>query len=215
MVKVAEVLSFGLLAVALLAAGCIGAQMCWHASHHRYDQPDSGYYYGSVNAVFDGADDDIYSFHFRGQTQPHWRWAYSTNFIYRSLQFAWYRFDSQANESGDSGTLKLPSLAYESSHGTGVLTRAVLSQWLLGATNRAPAAQRSVDVVFGFLEDAGRGTLPAPRHHTHYFEQPVRGRIQHFSLGFGVGGLVYVWIGVWLLSVVFIARRFWRRHAGA
>jgi hypothetical protein len=214
MVKVAKVLMFGLLAVALLVAGCIGAQVYWSA-HHRYDQPDSGYYYGSVSAVFDGTDEDIYSFHFRGETRPHWQWVYSTNFVYASLQFEWRRFDSQADESEGSGTIKLPSFAYESSQGTGVLTRAVLYQWLLGGTNRAPAAQRSVDAVFGFLEDAGRGELPAPNHHGHYFEQPVRGRIQHFSLGFGVGGLVYFWTGIWLLSVLFFSRQLWRKHAGA
>ena len=211
--NVARNIVFGLLAAALLAAGCIGAQVWWHATHHRYDQPDSGYYYGSVSAVFDGTDDDVYSFSFRGQTKPRWRWVYSTNLVYRSLQFEWHRFDSQADESEGNGTLQLPSLAYESSHGTGVLTRAVLSHWLLGTNNSTPAAQHSVDAVFAFLEDAGRGTLPAPNHHGHYFEQPVRGRIQHFSLGLGVGGPVYVWAGIWLLSVLFFTQQFWRKHA--
>ncbi len=214
--KAAKILLFGLLALALLVVGCLGAQALWNATHHRYDDPDSGYYRGSVHALFSGTDDDVYSFHFEGQTEPRWRWTYSTNFIYSRLQFEWHRFDAQADHTEDSGTLRLPSLAYESSHGVrGVLTRALLSEWLLGTTNGTPAGARSVDAVFGFIEDAGRGTLPAPNHHGHSFEQPVRGRIQHFRLGFGVGGLVYIWVGVWLLLVMFIGRRLWRRDRGA
>jgi hypothetical protein len=210
--KVAYILLFGLLALALLVIGYVVAQAWWHTTHHRYYQPDSGYYHGSVHAFFFGTEDDVYSFHFEGETAPRWRWAYSTNFTYQSLHFEWHRFDSQADLSEDNGKLRLPSLAYESSRGTGVLTRAVLAEWLLGTTNGTPEAKQSVDAVFGFIEGAGRGTLPAPNHHGHYFEQPVRGRIQHFQLGFGIGGVVYIWVGIWLLLVVITARRFWRRH---
>jgi hypothetical protein len=199
----------------LLVVGCLGAQALWSATHHRYDDPDSGYYHGSVHAVFSGTDDEIYSFHFEGHSKPRWQSTYSTNFIYHSLQFDWLGFGSQADRLEGSGTLRLPSLAYESSRGTGILTRAVLSQWLFGSTNRTPESARSIDSVFSFIEDAGRGTLPAPNHHGHYFEQPVRGRIQHFRLGLGVGGIVYSWVGVWLPLVVFFGRRFWRRPGGA
>lgn len=212
--KAAKLLSFALLALALLAAGYVGAQALWHATHHRYSQPNSGYYHGYVHAVFSDTNDS-YSFRFQGQTDPRWRWTYSTNLIYRSLQFEWFRFDSEAQLSEGSGTLKLPSLAYESSHGTGTLTRVMLAKWLLGTTNVTAAARKSVDAVFDFIEAAGRGSLPAPNHHGHHFEQPVRGRIQHFSVGFGAGGFVYIWIGIWLLVVVSVGRRFWGRHGGA
>lgn len=214
MFKAAKILLFGLLALGLLAAGSLGAQALWHATHHRYDKPESGYYYGSVHARFFGTD-DVYLFKFEGKTDPHWRWVYSTNLVYLSLQFEWFAFDSQADHLEGSGTLRLPSLAYESSRGTGVLTRTVLSQWLLSSTNRTPDAARSIDAVFGFIDAAGRGTLPAPSHHGHHLKEPVRGYIQHFSLGFGVGGFVYIWIAIWLLLVVFFGRRFWRRHGGA
>lgn len=210
--KAAKVFVFGLLALALLVVSCLGAQALWNATHRRYDDPDSGYYHASVHALFSGTDDDVYSFHFRGQSKPRWQWTYSTNFVYRSLQFEWHRFGAQAE---GSGTIGLPSLVYESSHGTGVLTRAVLSEWLLGTTNGTPAGARSVDAVFGFIDDARRGTLPAPRHHVHYFEQPVRGHIQHVRLGLGVGGLVYIWVAVWLFLAVFFGRRFWKRHGEA
>jgi hypothetical protein len=212
--KATKILLFGLLAVALLAVGCVGAQTLWSATHHRYDTPHSGYYYSSVNARFAGTDNDVYSFSFQGKTEPRWRWVYSTNFVYRSLKFEWLTFDSQAERLEGSGTLRLPSLLYESSRGTGILTRAMLSEWLLGSTNRTPEAARSVDAIFRFLEAAGHGTLPGPNHHGHSFEQPVRGHIQHFRLGFGVGGLVYIWVGVWLLSIVFLGRRLSKGHDG-
>ncbi|MCX6922548.1 MAG: hypothetical protein NT154_04935, partial [Verrucomicrobia bacterium] len=47
-------------------------------------------------------------------------------------------------------------------------------------------------------------------HHTYYFEQPVHGHIQHFRLGFGVPGLVYVWAAVWLFFVVVLVRMLMR-----
>lgn len=215
MFKAAKIFLFALFTLTLLIVGCFGAQALWHASHHRYDQPNTGNYYGSVHALFSGTDDEAYSFQFRGQTKPHWRWAYPTNFTYHSLHFEWHRFGSQAQSSKGSGTISLPSLTYESSQSTGVLTRAVLAEWLLGGNNSTNSSMRSVDAVFGFIEAAGHGSLPRPRHHGHYFEEPVRGHIYHFSLGFGVGGLVYIWIGLWLLLVVFIGRRLWRKHGGA
>jgi hypothetical protein len=210
--KAAKTFLFGLVALALLVVGCFGAQALWSATHHRYDRPDSGYYHASVNARFFGRDEDVYSFHFRGESEPRWQWTYSTNFVYRSLQFDWFGFDSRADLLEGSGTLRLPSLVYESSRGTGVLTRAVLSGWLLGTTNCTPTAARSIGAVFSFIEAAGHGVLPAPRHHSHDVEQPVRGSIQHGRHGLGVGGLVYIWVAFWLLSVVFFGRRFWRQH---
>ena len=215
MSKTVKTLLFGLLVLALLVGGCIGAQALWDATHHRYANPNTGYYNSSVHALFWGNEDEVYSFHFRGQSERRWRWVYSTNFVYRNLHFEWSRFDSQAQVSEDSGTLKLPSLAYESPHGTGVLTRGKLAEWLLGATNGTPGGSRSVDALFSFLEAAGRGSLPCPRHHTHYIEQPVRGSIQHFLHGFGVGGFVYMWIGIWLVSVVFVGWKLWRKRGGA
>jgi len=206
--KAAKILVFGLLALGLLIMGCVAAQSLWSVTHDRHDQPFSGYYHGSVHARFSGVNDDVFSFHFQGQSKPRWQWTYSTNFVYHSLQFGWSASDSQAKPSEGSGMLTLPSLAYESSRGTGILTRAVLSEWLLVTTNRTPEAERSVDAVFGFIQDAGRGTLPAPNHHHHY-EQPVQGQIMHFQPGLGVGGLVYIWIAVWLLGVVLFGRRFW------
>jgi len=205
MLKVTKCLVFALLALGLLSVGYVGAHALWYATHHRYDQPKSGYYHSSVHAHFSGTDDE-YLFRFWGKAERRWQWDYSTNFDYRSLRYEWHRFGAQAGE--DSGTIRLPSLVYESSSKTGVLTRAVLSQWLVEKTNITIAATQGIDFVFGFIEAAGGGTLPAPRHHEYSFKEPVDARIQHFRLGFGVGGIVYIWVGVWLLLVILIARRF-------
>lgn len=197
--------------LALLPLGCIAAQIVWAVTHHRYDSPNAGYYYGSVHGRFFGNDDDeTYFFTFDGKTQPQWRWTYFTNFSYRTLQFEWRRFDGGPDEIGDKGVLSLPSFAYQSQHSTGVLTRARLSEWLLGVTNATQAESPSVAAVFDFIEAAGTGTLPPPKHHGYHFEAPGRGSIQHFQLGFGVGGLVFVWVGIWLLLAVLIGRRILR-----
>jgi hypothetical protein len=214
--KAAKYLLFWLIALTLLFVGCLGAQALWGFTHHRYDEPESGYYYGSVHARFDNFDDGIYFLSLEGKSEARWQWSYSSNFTYRHLHIKWNSYHSPVGGSWQEGggTLRLPSFAYESSNGTGILTRAVLSQWLLGDQTRTPEAARSIDALFGFMEDAAHGTLPAPNHHGHSFKQPVSGQIQHFRLGFGVGGLVYIWGLIWLFLVVHYGRQFWRRQGG-
>ncbi len=211
----AKVLLFGTIALALLALGCVVAQFLSFVTRHRYDLPNSGYYYGSVNANFSDPDNYRYSFRFQGKSEPHWQWVHSPNFVYPSLQFSWHSNDRQAGRTEGSGTLKLPSLAYESSHGAGILTSEVLAQWLLGSAQRTPRAEWRVDVIYSFMEAAGRGDLPPPRHHPHHFREPVDGHIQHAVLGLGVGVFVYIWSCIWLFLLVFYGPRLWRRLNGA
>ena len=40
------------------------------------------------------------------------------------------------------------------------------------------------------------------------------GRIQHFRLGTGIGGGVYLWIAVWLVVSLASARLWFRNHGG-
>jgi hypothetical protein len=107
----------------------------------------------------------------------------------------------------NTGTLTLPSFAFESSQGTGVLTRPLLSEWLLGTTNAPPNQMRGVDRIYELLQAAAEGTLPAPRHHTYYFPQPIHGSMQHFRLGLGISWPVYIWLVIWLSGVVYFGRR--------
>ena len=200
---------FALVSLLVLAAGCVGAQYLWHVTHHRYYRPNTWLYHGWVHASFDGTVDSPYSFHFRGETQPRWYWAFPTNFSYRELNFDWDSLSSTG-----TGNIKLPSMAYNSSSSTGTLTPAVLADWLLGPSNRISndVALRNMNDVFGFVNAAGYGKLPRPGHHGHYFEEPILGRITHFTLGWGVGGLEYIWVGLWTLLVVLIGVPLWRRY---
>jgi hypothetical protein len=213
--KAAKVSAFVLVAVLLLGAGYVGAQFLWHTTHHRYDTPDTGAYYGQVTASFDSLDrigGPLFTIRFRGETAKRWRWTCPTNFAYRRLELDW-----SGDSSEGTATVDLPSLSYTSRGSTGVLMRALLAEWLLGRTNStlASAEMRRVDAIFGYIEAAGRGSLPPPSHHGHSFDEPVRGHIRHFLLGYGVGGFVYIWLAVWLLLVVFSGRRFWRKYGGA
>lgn len=198
---------FGLLAGASLVVGCLMAQFLWSATHHRYVDPDSGYYYGSVHGSFSGPDANAYMFHFKGHSEARWRWTYSTNFVYRRLQYGWVRFDGRGDQLGNTGTLTLPSFLFESSQSTGVLTRPLLSEWLLDTTNGPPDQMRGVDRIYELLQAAAEGTLPAPRHHTYGFPEPVNGSLQHFRIGLGISWPVFVWFGIWLAGVVFFGRR--------
>ncbi len=207
MCSTAKILAFVLVALLVFAVGCVGAQLLWHATHHRYDMPHTGAYYGHVTASFHNFDEPFYSLRFRGETQPRWRWRCPMNFAYERLQLEWHGESSEG-----TATVNLPSLMYDSSGRTGVLSPATLTEWLVAHTkSEAPTGEvKRVQSIFDYIVAAGCGSLPAPRHHTYYFEQPVRGHIQHFLLGFGVSGLVYIWCVVWLLLVMLFARRLWR-----
>ena len=41
------------------------------------------------------------------------------------------------------------------------------------------------------------------------------GSITHFVLGTGVCGLVYIWAGLWILLVMVVGRKLWRRRGYA
>lgn len=209
--KAINIAAFVIASLVVFAAGYVGAAFLWDLTHHRYDTPDTGAYYGHVTATFDSVADPFYQLRFRGETPARWRWSYPTNFAYDRLQIEWY------GESRDgTATVSVPSLVYESSGATGHLSQATLNEWLLGSASGSThtAELQRVRAIFDYIQAAGHGSLPAPRHHTYYFKQPVRAQIQHFVLGLGVPGLVYIWFVVWLFLVVFFGRRFWRRHGG-
>jgi hypothetical protein len=206
--------AFMLCAVGILLAGALGLAFLWGVTHHRYDMPDSGVYHGLVDGRFfysNSTNGTFFSFDFRGETSPRWRWSYTTNITYRSLTIDW---------SGEPGhgtaTVSLPSFSCQSSSFSGSLTRDTLAAWLLGTTNRPPSSPEveSVSAIFSYLEAAAKGALPAPRHHGYHFDEPMIGSIYHFLLGWGVPRLVYFWVALWLLLVVFFTPRFIRARDG-
>ncbi len=207
---------FVLTALALLVAGCFGVQAWWSATHPRHEMPWSGYYRGSVDARFTGVDDAFYSFQFRGRSKEEWHWIRPTNFTYLTLEYEWNTYYSNDRSSNSAGTISLPSLAYQSQTGTGMLTRAILANWLLDPAVRDTTTGpfHDVDVVFDYINAAGNGSLPPPKHHGYHFENPALGRLNHFALGSGVGPPVYYWVGVWLLLLLYFVRKNWRKHRG-
>lgn len=187
-----------------LAGGFLGAQFLWGITHHRYDTPNSGIYFGSVTANFDTFGDSIYSLRFPGETRPRWRWRYPTNFVYDRLQIEWW---GESREG--TATVSLPSLEYRSGPSTGLMSQSTLASWLLAPTNATSTHElRNVGLIFSYIQAAGRGSLPAPSHHGHHFKEPMYGNIQHFLLGQGISGLAYLWIIVWAI----LAGRFWRQY---
>jgi hypothetical protein len=203
---------FSVLAVALLVVGAIASLVAWGFFHHRYETPEAGFFSGSVHANVHYDSDTAGLFQFRGHSPHRWSWRHSTNIFYTKLEINWARFDGGNDNYEGRGELILPSMQYETTQGTGVLTRAVLAEWLAGSTNPPEKEMKGVEAIFYYLEAAGQGTLPAPRHHSHAMLPPLIGRLQHFSTGLGVPGLVFIWAGAWLCLVAWYGRRVWRVH---
>ncbi len=199
----------------VLVIGCFGAQALWYQQHHRYDQPRTGAYYGLVSASL-ASPEDAYSLHFRGTTTTKWYWRFPTNFTYKSLLLEWHRFGEQSSDG--SATLNLPSFNYHAMGASGVLSRDLLATWLLGTINldHTTIDLARVEAMFGYLQAAARGTLPPPNHHGHSFgyesEELLRGRIQHFRVGYGVGSYVYLWIAVWVIGNLAATRWYVMHH---
>lgn len=164
------------------------------------------FYRGYVSALFDSFDEPSYWLYFHAETSPHWYWAQPTNFSYTTLEVEW-----REKSADRHATVSLPAFTYQSSDASGAFTRDVLASWLYGATKQISDRQH-VDTIFGYFEAASGGSLPRPRHHTYYLEQPVHVRVQHFLLGYGVGSAVYIWLIVWLAFVVYFCRRLWLRN---
>lgn len=208
---VIQIAAFAFVSLTLLVAGYFGAQGLWRAVHHRYDAPSTGYYHGLVRAKMTVLTDEPpygYSLSFKGKSVPGWRWRYPTSFRYETLDLNWI-----GGETKGEATLSLPSMSFQSPGATGVLTRELLAEWLVGKGNRSAAQMGHIETIWGYLKAATDGTLPPPRHHTYYSEQvePVSYQLTHFCLGYGVSSYTYLWALVWLVGCVFYCRRIWSK----
>lgn len=174
----------------LLPAGCIVAHLVWYCLHHRYDSPETGLYHGYASVMFDGLDEPPYWMQFHAESSPRWYWRQPTNFSYTTLEVDW------RDESSDRrATVSLPALKYHSDGASGAFTRDVLAGWLYGASINQISNRQHVDAIFDYFKAAADGSLPRPRHHTYYQDQPIRARVQHFLVGYGVGSTVYILVG--------------------
>jgi hypothetical protein len=208
--KVAKTLLFGVVALLLLVIGSAAAQLAWQRTHHRYDLPSTGYYYGSAGSSLSylgGIESDWSYFGFRGKSPWRWYWTRPTNFTYTKLQLEWF-----GGSTNGHATLHLPSFVYEMEGETGKLTHAVLTQWLPRSEGYegSPTNDLRLAAIMRYLRAASDGELPPPRHHGIPLEEPLHGSLQHFHCGIGVGWTVYLWIGIWLALVI----HYWRRWFG-
>ncbi len=201
--KVVSAVCFTAVALLVLVIGYCGAEVVWRLTHHRYETPNTGAYYGAVSARFSSVDDSVYSFSFSGTTPVKWYWIHPTNFTYSALEMEW-----RGNGSEGSATLKLPEFTYYSANSTGAFSREVLAEWLVGNIYSASTEDlQGVDLIYANVDAARRGSLPPPSHHGVSFadDAPVIGHVQHFLLGYGIDWLVFLWVAVWLFAVICLA----------
>jgi hypothetical protein len=218
--KTSKAAVFVLAAVLVGLIGYYVTQFMWDFTH-RYRHPNTGKYHGSMTAwinsfgsleePFDKGGGPDFNLRLRGETSPRWYWMCPTNFAYSSIDFDWSTLTTNGN-----ATVALPSLAYSSSSSTGVLTKAVLADLLLPPKQpRSAEGMRRIDLVFGYIEAAGQGSLPPPQHHPISLRErfdPMQVVITHFCVGFGIPGAVYIWFVVWICLVVFAGRRYLKRE---
>jgi len=195
--------------MALIGGGCL-AQIAWSGLHHRYSQPEAGFYRHVVTAHFSAPQDSerdlpFFLLDIEGQTPPHWTWDYH-RVSYDSLPVSWY-----GEGSSGTATVSLPHLSYDANGTTGVLTRDVLALWLHGRSQirDAPPFVRAVDVLHGYITAAGSNSLPVPRHHSYSAEAPVSGVLHHAAVGTGVASWTFGWFFLWLVMVTVAA---WQLH---
>jgi hypothetical protein len=209
----AKIILFGVAALLLLFAGYAAAQALWITLHHRYSRPETGYYNGSVRADFDENRDGLYWLRFEGKSEARWYSRQPTNFVYTHLILQLHSFDDQANMKESRATVDLPSMNFRSAETNATLSADLLATLLLRKGERNTNSLQQMEAIMSYIRAAGEGRLPAPNHHGHYFDEPLRVQIMHFHLGPGIGWTVYAWLTIWGILVVFAAWRVFKKPA--
>jgi hypothetical protein len=207
------VLGFILAALVSLIAGHWVARYIWAwPNNARFAEPGMGAYYGKVRARFFDGNETFCSLRFEGKSRYRWYWSSPTNFAYDRLQIDWYVPAEEKPKEG-SATVSLPSLVYESVGNTGLLSTSTLTEWLSGSAGNQPSetAKQQVDAIFNYIRAAGSGSLPPPRHHSYYFEDPLDVHIKHYDYGWSFPKQTLVWYVAWLFTVSYCWMRFRRR----
>ncbi len=208
--KLKKISLFVLGGFAYFVLGTLAATLLWGFSHHRYEHPISGHYFGSIRVWFTAQEDGPwFSFGLEAETKPRWYWIRPRSFPYPSALVKW----SPSSLEDESAQLDLVSMKYTKGGVTAPLTPDVLEVWLMNPRDAEEAARgkRWAEEIHLWLVQISRGEAPPPRHHTYRFERPFHIRVSHFCSGWGFPGMIYIsWI-VWLLFMVF---RFWRMFGG-
>jgi hypothetical protein len=159
-----------------------------------------GIYYGIVNIDYSLQTDNIFSsLRIRAETKPRWYWIEPRNHIYGDITL---NIDSGKiikgnlragtwDKDSDSGKLDIPGLA-----------RMIAPKEPLTAEYRS-----QLQGILENLDALHKGTFYPPRHHTYYFDKPVK-----MSCSQGTDGTNYsfigllAWIGIWPVCM-FVSKR--------
>lgn len=150
---------------------------------------DDGDHYVSVLISIEGKAPK--RFRVGGGVSPH----------YEEVKFEWSVFSPSDDSQGDA-TVLLNANQIQAGDKRFDLDAIGLAD-LLGLNFEAKQERVLVENLLAILNECATGSMPRPRHHTYYFEDPVDGRLQHFALGgpsFRTPTLI--WLGLWLGLVI-------------
>jgi hypothetical protein len=186
--------------VALLPVGILFLQFAQPLYRNRSDDRGFGTFYGFAGGKF--FSDEVFMFiRFEGRTKPEWRWARPPNYRYSEMDFEW-----DTEDSNGSGRLDLTSMMLENSDGTTPIDH----EWFYRMTEQEDLATAFMDL----LNSARDGTLPKPRHHTHYLHEKITGSLAHFSCGRRYPYALLVWAFIWMAATVYRLIRCIRQSNG-
>jgi len=99
-----------------------------------------------------------------GESGPEWCWDHRRNPTYQVLSLNWKSDFSEAE-----AIVTLPELKYQYGMSKGILTGDVLCTWIAEPDSREdPELLEAIEAVMTHIRSAGAGTLPRPRHHSHF-----------------------------------------------
>jgi hypothetical protein len=141
---------------------------------HEPGAPDN--YNGSLSISFnhDTTFERYFALYLAAATIPKHYAKEPTNYVYTSLTFSFSGMCASGTHCRGTATVELPSLNYQAVvfHSalnceitnalSGMLTTNVLADWLINPrASITPEEEKAVGVIFGYIDDASRGVLPA------------------------------------------------------
>lgn len=217
----AQKIQFMFKALSVLLLG-LGVDVLLSLSGLSFLQPRTGYYGGYYFTSIHQPDQGAYSPRITGKSGPRWHWFAPHNFTYSRLQLSWYLtpvvYEDMAarpvttdrKKSGDWwANVDLPSLNYQTESTNGLLTAAILVDWLLPGEPQplAEKERQQIEAILSNIHAAGSGTLPPPDRKMHKLDDVSSARF-HARAGLGITFLGYGWIVVWLIATL----KRWRRR---
>ena len=218
----AQTIKFMFKALAVLLLGLV-ADVLLTLSGVSFLQPRTGYYGGYYFTSIHQPDTAGYSLRITGKSGPRWHWFAPHNITYSRLQLSWYLtpvvdedmaarpVTTDRKRSGDWwANVDLPSLNYQTESTNGLLTAAILADWLLPGEPHplAEKERQQIEAILATIHAAGAGTLPPPDRKMHKLDDVSSARF-HTRAGPGITFLGYAWIIVWAFAML----KIWRKRS--